>query len=198
MSEWKDLFNGRDLDGWKATGNPDAWGVEDGMIKCTPAKGGNLCTQQQYADFELCLEYKTEPDVNSGVFFRISDLEDCVHTGLEIQILDTHGKQELSKKDSGALYDMVEPEVNAVKPAGEWNSMRVKAQGPAMEIDLNDQRVVTANIDDWHTPGKNADGTENKFTKHAWKDLPKRGHIGLQDHNGIVWFRNIRLRTIEA
>ncbi|MBN1673350.1 MAG: DUF1080 domain-containing protein [Kiritimatiellae bacterium] len=196
MSETRELFNGKDLTGWKATGNPGAWGVEDGMIKCTPAKGGNLCTEAQYGDFELTLEYKTEPKVNSGVFFRISDLKDCVHTGLEIQILDTHGKTELGAHDSGALYDMLAPKVNAVKPAGEWNTMRIMANGPKMEIDLNGRRVVEASIDDWNTPGKNPDGTPNKFVKHAWKDLPKRGHIGLQDHNGVIWFRNIRLREL--
>ena len=196
MSETRELFNGKDLTGWKATRNPDAWGVEDGMIKCTPAKGGNLCTEDQFGDFELELEYKTEPQVNSGVFFRIVDLNDCVHTGYEIQILDTHGKQELGTHDSGALYDMLAPRVNAVKPAGEWNSMRIRAQGAEVQVDLNDQRVIEANVDDWDTPGKNPDGTDNKFTKHAWKDLPKRGHIGLQDHNGVIWFKNIRIKQL--
>ena len=193
--EWKDLFDGSTLAGWKATGNADAWSVDDGMIKCTPNKGGNLCTEEQYGDFELLLEYKTEPKTNSGVFFRISDLADCVHTGFEIQILDTHGKEEMGSHDSGALYDLVAPKVNAVKPAGEWNTMRVQAKGKDIEVDLNETRVVEADIDLWDTAGKNPDGTPNKF-KYAWKDMPKRGHIGLQDHNGEIWFRNIRLREL--
>lgn len=193
---WLDLFNGQDLTGWKAIGNADAWSVDNGTIKCTPAKGRLLCTVEQFNDFELDLEYKTEPEVNSGVFFRISDLEDCVHTGLEVQILDTIGKEELTNKDAGALYDMLAPRLNAVKPAGQWNRLRILAKGPIVEVDLNAQRVLDVNIDDWDTPGKNPDGSTNKFVKHAWKDLPKRGHIGLQDHNGVAWFRNIRLKVL--
>jgi len=190
MSTCKKLFDGQTLSGWTATGNPDGWVVEDGMIKCLAEKGGYLATEDQFEDFELHLEYRTLPDVNSGVFFRWSDLADPVHTGLEIQILDTHGKTELCKKDSGALYDLVAPKVNAVKPAGQWNTLRLKCQGPMIEVDLNGLRVLDVDIDAFDTAGMSPDGAPNKF-KYAWKDMPRRGHIGLQDHNGVIWFRNL-------
>jgi len=195
MGEWKDLFDGQTLNGWQATGNAEGWTVEDGAIKCLAQKGGYLATNEQFGDFELTLEYKTEPDVNSGVFFRWSDLEDPVHTGLEIQILDTYGKEPMGKHDSGALYDLVPPKANAVRPAGEWNEMRLKCQGPLTEVDLNGQRILDIDIDDYDTPGQSPDGEPNKF-KYAWKDLPRRGHIGLQDHNGVIWFRNLRVREL--
>lgn len=195
MADWQELFDGDTLGGWTATGNAEGWTVEDGCIKCLAQKGGYLATNGQFEDFEMTLEYRTEPDVNSGIFFRWSDLKDPVHTGLEIQILDTYGKEDLGKHDSGALYDLVPPGVNAVLPAGEWNQVRLKCLGPMTEFDLNGQRVLDVNIDDYDTPGKGPDGEPNKF-KYAWKDLPRRGHLGLQDHNGVIWFRNIRVREL--
>jgi len=195
MGDWLELFDGETLNGWQATGNADGWTVEDGCIKCLAQKGGYLASDEKFEDFEMTLEYKTLPDVNSGIFFRWSDLKDPVHTGLELQILDTYGKTELNKHDSGALYDLVPPAANAVRPAGKWNQTRLKCAGPLIEFDLNGQRVLDVDIDAFDTPGKCPDGEASKF-KYAWKDLPKRGHIGLQDHNGVIWFKAIRIREL--
>lgn len=206
MADTIELFNGTDLTGWQDHKHPELWTVEDGMIVGTSEVGkmSNLSTVEQYSDFELELEYLADPAVNSGVFLRVSDLNDEVHTGLEIQILDTYGKEPpLSAHDCGALYDMVAPSENAVRPAGEWNRMRMTCKGPIVEVELNGRRVVKANLDLFDTPGKNPDGTDNKF-KYAWKTMPRTGHIGLQTHGAMdktsgpkTRFRNIRLTEIE-
>src|SRR5687768_8150979 len=86
---WKLLFDGRTLDGWKATGNSQGWLVQDGTIFCAAMRGGYLHTVDQYDDFVLALDYKVAPRVNSGVFFRWSDLKDPVHTGIEMQVYDS-------------------------------------------------------------------------------------------------------------
>jgi len=204
MSEWRELFNGVNLDGWEDFKNPHLWSVEDGTIVGVAElkKMSNLSADAQFGDFELSLEYNADPKVNSGVFVRVSDLANEVHTGLEIQILDSYDTETPDKHDSGALYDMIAPKVNAVRPAGEWNVYRIVCQGPLLTIDLNGQRTVDANLDDFHTVGLNPDGTKNKF-KHAWKTMPRRGHIGLQTHPGIgkisgvkIRFRNIRVREL--
>ena len=205
MANTIELFNGSDLTGWRDHKNPDLWTVEDGMIVGTTEAGkmSNLSTIEQYEDFMLELEYNADAQVNSGVFLRVSDLEDEVHTGLEIQILDTFGKEApLSRNDSGALYDLVAPTENAVRPAGEWNRMRITCDGSLVEVVLNGRAVVEANLELFDTPGINPDGSNNKF-KYAWKTMPRKGHIGLQTHGPMdrsvgrkIRFRNFHLHNL--
>ena len=196
MTEAIELFNGRDLTGWEDHKNPHLWTVEDGMIVGISEAGkmSNLSTQAQYGDFELRLEYNADAKVNSGVFLRVSDLDDEVHTGLEIQILDTYGKElPLDRGDSGALYDMIAPSANALKPAGEWNQMRMRCDGPQVAVELNGVQVVDADLDLFDTPGQNPDGSSNKF-KYAWKTMPRAGHIGLQTHAGMGGVSDVKIR----
>ena len=196
MTEAIELFNGRDLTGWEDHQNPHLWTVEDGMIVGISEAGkmSNLSTQAQYGDFELRLEYNADAKVNSGVFLRVSDLDDEVHTGLEIQILDTYGKElPLDRGDSGALYDMIAPSANALKPAGEWNQMRMRCDGPQVAVELNGVQVVDADLDLFDTPGQNPDGSSNKF-KYAWKTMPRTGHIGLQTHAGMGGLSDVKIR----
>ena len=196
MTEAIELFNGRDLTGWEDHQNPHLWTVEDGMIVGISEAGkmSNLSTQAQYGDFELRLEYNADAKVNSGVFLRVSDLDDEVHTGLEIQILDTYGKElPLDRGDSGALYDMIAPSANALKPAGEWNQMRMRCDGPRVAVELNGVQVVDADLDLFDTPGQNPDGSSNKF-KYAWKTMPRAGHIGLQTHAGMGGLSDVKIR----
>ena len=196
MTEAIELFNGRDLTGWEDHKNPQLWTVEDGMIVGISEAGkmSNLSTQAQYGDFELRLEYNADAKVNSGVFLRVSDLDDEVHTGLEIQILDTYGKElPLDRGDSGALYDMIAPSANALKPAGEWNQMRMRCDGPRVAVELNGVQVVDADLDLFDTPGQNPDGSSNKF-KYAWKTMPRAGHIGLQTHAGMGGLSDVKIR----
>ena len=196
MTEAIELFNGRDLTGWEDHKNPHLWTVEDGMIVGISEAGkmSNLSTQAQYGDFELRLEYNADAKVNSGVFLRVSDLDDEVHTGLEIQILDTYGKEPpLDRGDSGALYDMIAPSANALKPAGEWNQMRMRCDGPQVAVELNGVQVVDADLDLFDTPGQNPDGSSNKF-KYAWKTMPRAGHIGLQTHAGMGGLSDVKIR----
>lgn len=190
---WRELFNGRDLSGWAATGDAAGWDVDGGCIRCRAERGGYLYTLDRFEDFELSLEYRTEPRCNSGVFFRWSDLQDPVNTGLEIQILDTWG-QEQDRHSSGALYDLVAPAQDVARPAGEWNRMLLTCRGPRMRLEQNGLHAWDVDVDDYDTPGRCPDGTPNKY-RYAWKEMPRLGHVGLQDHGGVCWFRNLRVRT---
>lgn len=189
------LFDGTTLEGWAATKYPEGWLVRDGLLVCKGESSGYLHTIEQFENFVLRLEYRTAPGANSGIFFRWSDLQDPVHTGLEMQILDTYGQETMQRNSAGALYDLVAPSSNAVRPAGEWNVASVRCEGSRIWLELNGTVVVDADIDQWTTAGQNPDGSPNKF-KYAWRDMPRSGHIGLQDHGGYVEFRNVKLAVL--
>ena len=192
---WISLFDGKTLNGWGATGDPKGWTVDDGCILCTVQGGQYLYTKEQFADFVLAIDFRTEPKVNSGIFLRWGDLKDAVHTGIEIQILDTHGKTPTTTHDCGAIYDLVAPTRNTCKPAGEWNHAVITCNKSMLSVELNGEKIAEMDVDRWTTAGLNPDGTKNKF-RYALKDFPRRGHIGLQDHGGRIWFRNIKLKQL--
>ncbi len=190
--EWKVLFDGKSLDGWvDAKGEPTKWALEDGTLARVP-KTDYVWHKDTYGDFVLELEFKVSKGCNSGVFFRTNP-SDPVQKGFEIQVMDSAGKADPGKHDAGALYDASAPAVNAVKPAGEWNTLRVEAKGPNLVIHLNGQKVQDLNLDEWKEANKNPDGSQNKFGT-ALKDLPREGRIGFQDHGHPVWYRNVRIK----
>jgi hypothetical protein len=190
---WRELFNGRDLSGWR-TNVTNSWVVKDGAITWKDA-AVDLWTVEQFGDFDLELEFKCSAGCNSGVFIRTADPANNVQTGLEVQIWDSVGVKKLEKHHCAAIYDAIAPSVNAEMPVGEWNRLRIVARGSVVQVHLNGQLVTDADLDRWVEAGKNPDGTANKF-KQALKDFPRRGHIGLQDHHKMVQFRGIRIREI--
>ena len=189
------MFDGKTLTGWSMTGKAEGWIVEDGCILCAVQGGRYLYTLDQYDDFVLSIDFKTEKGANSGVFFRWADLNDPVHTGIEMQILDTYGRDPTRKNDCGAIYDILAPTRNTCKPAGEWNTAVITCDDNLISIELNGEKIVEMDLNRWTEAGKNPDGTKNKF-KYANKDIARKGHIGLQDHGGKVWFRNIKLKPL--
>ena len=192
------LFDGESLDGWSylpAELTP-VWKADpkNGTLGRS-VKGGAIWTDETYGDFVLDLEFKLSKNCNSGIFIR-TDPSNPVQGGFEIQLYDSHGQAEIDSHDCGALYDAVIPSENAVKPAGDWNQIRVRCQGPLIQVTLNGKRVVNANIDEWTTACLNPNGSKNKF-KTALKDLPRTGHIGFQDHGHNIWFRNVYLKPLK-
>ncbi len=186
------LFDGKSLDGWvDGAGKPTKWIIEDGALARVP-KTGYVWHKDTFGDFVLELEFKVSKGCNSGVFIR-TDPSDPVQKGFEIQVMDSAGKAQPGKHDAGALYDASEPSSNAVKPAGEWNTLRIEAKGPKLVVHLNDQKVQDLDLSLWTKANQNPDGSKNKFGT-ALGDLPHEGRIGFQDHGHPVWYRNIRIR----
>lgn len=193
---WKLLFDGKTLDGWATTGKKEGWEAEEGALACM-LKGGGYCrTIEQFDDFVLSVDFKVSPKCNSGVFFRWSDLKDPVHTGIEMQVLDSFGKEKPTKHDCGAIYDILAPTKNMAKPAGEWQTAVITCKDNLITIALNGEQICEMDLNQWAEAGKNPDGSKNKF-KYAYKDLPRKGHIGFQDHGHRVWYRNIKLKPLK-
>ncbi|MBN2448223.1 MAG: DUF1080 domain-containing protein [Phycisphaerae bacterium] len=188
---WLPLFDGQNLNGWICS--EGSWAVEDGVM--TRKGGGDIWTELQFADFTLELDFKVSAEANSGVFFRTGDLNDCVQTGIEMQVYDSFGKETPTREDCGAIFDCLAPSKNAVKQAGEWNHTALTCRGSKINIVLNGEPIIDMNLDDWTTAHKNPDGTDNKFNT-AYKDMPRKGYIGFQDHGHDVWYRNVRIKPL--
>jgi hypothetical protein len=145
-------------------------------------------------DFVLDFEYKLSKGCNSGVFLRVGNPSDPVNTGIEIALDDTTGH---GLHDSGALYDLVAPKANAQKPAGEWNRMVIRAEGPTITVAINGEEVSKLNHDEWTEGGKRPDGSRHKFGNVAIRDLNQKGYLGFQDHGQDAWFRNVTLDVLD-
>ncbi len=196
---WKLLFDGKTTNGWRGYKKeqvPGGWQVVDGSL-VRAGGGGDIVTVEQYADFELKLEWKVAPGGNSGIMYRVT--EDCrapYETGPECQVLDNakhrDGKNPLTS--AGALYGLYAPPKDVSKPPGEWNRVRILLKGAHVEHWLNDVKVVEAEIGsaDW-----NKRIGESKFKK--WPKFGKnpKGHIDLQDHGDRVEYRNIKIRVLK-
>jgi len=184
----KPLFNGQDLAGWNGK-----WLIEDGALAWQ--KGvGDIWTTEKFGNFVLDLEFKVAKNTNSGIFIRTGDPKDCVQTGIEIQVFDSAGKQP-TKYSCGAVYDCLAPSAQPDKPAGEWNHIVITANKNKLQVVMNEKQIIDMDLDQWTEPQKNPDGKANKFKK-AVKDFPREGYIGLQDHGGACWYRNIKIKQL--
>ena len=176
------LFNGKDTRGWVLMHGGE-WEVSDGVLvgkngtnwTTNPEKSGSwLRTARQYDNFVLELEYAINQRGNSGIFFRSDLAKNPAFTGYEMQIVDDHGRKP-TKGSTGGLYDVVAATKNMSRPAGEWNQVKISAQGQHIQIWLNGEQVV------------NFQGTR-----------ATNGYIGLQAHDrhSVVKFRNIRITEL--
>jgi hypothetical protein len=186
--DWVKMYNGRDLSGWQTSGNwlPQKDGIL--LIKPRPGEkgwqryGDYLWSNKKYKNFVLHVEYKYPPGGNSGIFFRVGDLENPVQTGIEAQILDsTKKKGKVGPHDHGGIIRTVGASKNMSKSPGEWNTMVVRCKSHHLQVELNGEKIVDILLD-----------------KSPMKDRPLEGYIGLQDHGepNNLYFRNIKLKKI--
>lgn len=176
MSEWNDLFNGIDLSGWRMrhTDKDHAWAVEDGLLVNTDS-AVDIVTEDDFGDFDLHIEYMFPEDSNSGIYLR---------GRYELQILDSLGKTYDYPAENGAIYNFKRVDMEATKPAGEWQIMDINLVGMVLTVDLNGQRIhdqVTL---------------ENPTGGQLFNDNELSGPLMLQGDHGPVSFRNMRIRQL--
>ena len=196
---WRSLFDGRTGAGWRAyrgTELPTGWQVVDGALTRV-AQGGDIVTVDEYANFDLVLDWKVEAGGNSGVFYRATEETEAIYENApEMQVLDDarHRDGQSPLTSAGAVYGLYPAPRGVVKPAGEWNHARIVLKGNHVEHWLNGQKVVDAEL--W-SPDFTARHAKSKFTQ--WPPYAKaaRGHIALQDHGDWVAYRNVRIRELK-
>ncbi len=202
-SEWRVLFDGSSLSAWKKYNGdevPGKWTVEESTLHLDQSRRsrGDIITREQFADFELELEWKIAPCGNSGIFLRVAegDYRWPYETGPEMQVLDNSCHPDARaglNRTAGSCYGLYPPTADVTRPAGEWNQVRIVAQGSLVKFWLNAELVVAFDLasEDFHSRVENS-----KFRE--WPDFATRprGHVGLQDHGNDVWYRNIRIREL--
>lgn len=188
QGEWVDLLPENNLSKhWTTTGN---WNIdEEGVVVLEPREGESgwsrwdayLWSNDQYEDFEIKFDYRPEKKSNSGFYFRVGDKDDPVAQGIEVQLYDSHGKEDgkLTDHDSGGVIPGVPPKKNAAKPAGQWNQFHITVKDNQLTVRLNGQVVNQLDLD---TPPLNT--------------RPETGYIGFQDHALPLALRNIQIREL--
>lgn len=138
------LFNGKDLKGWKVNGT-EKWYVENGELICEsgPDKQyGYLTTDKFYKNFDLTLQFKQESNGNSGVFFR-STVDGTKVSGWQVEVAPPN-------HDTGGIYEsygrnwlvQIPDEKEGYLKMGEWNTLRIRAEGDNTKTWLNGNEMV--------------------------------------------------------
>jgi Domain of Unknown Function (DUF1080) len=199
---WRPLFDGKTTAGWrgfKTKTLPAGWRVVDGALTRV-AQAGDIASEEEFQDFELALEWKVAPGGNSGIFYRVSEapeLEYVWQSGPEMQVLDDarHKDGQRPETSAGACYGLYPAPRGVVRPAGEWNQVRILVQGNHVEHWLNQRKVVEYELGspDWQERVR-----RSKFAEMPRYGREPRGHLALQDHGDWVAYRNIRIRVLGA
>lgn len=206
-SEWITLFDGTNFDNWRGYGTDSMypeWSIDGDAMMFTPSEEGgkNIITKDTFTNFVLSLEWKISEVGNSGIFWGVFEdpkYNEAYQTGPEIQVLDNerHPDAKANPKfhQAGALYDMVQPEYDVCKPAGEWNLCEISINHNTNEgsVTLNGTKIVKFPV---HGEAWDALVQNSKFKD--WEGFGKHqtGHIGLQDHSDKVWFKNIKIKNL--
>jgi len=202
---WTLLFDGKTTSGWrnyKSNKASDRWKVSNGELyldKAVTAGTGDIITDKEYKDYELSVDWKIAACGNSGIIFNVVEdakYENTYNTGPEMQVLDNscHPDAKIIKHRAGDLYDLISCSKETVKPAGEWNQVRIISKNAQMEFWLNGTKVVQFTM---HTPEWDAMVAKSKFNTMPGFGKALKGHIALQDHGDAVWFRNIKIREVK-
>jgi hypothetical protein len=185
--EWIELFNGKNLDGWKVSENPTSFKVEDGVIKVDGPRAHAFYEGQvenhDFKNFELLVEVKTMPKANSGIFFHtVYQEKGWPNKGYEVQVNQSHSDW----RKTGSLYsfnDVRDVYVND----GDWYTEHIIVNGYQVTVKINDKIVME--YDESEDKNRPADVGERKID---------RGTIALQAHDpeSVIYYKSVKIKIL--
>lgn len=196
---WKLLFNGKDLSGWRirdSAAAPTGWVIRDSALSYGGKGPTSILSTEAYGDFELTMEWKVGIGDDAGVYLRVWNEKSAPsRVSPEVQLVDnlfnTAGME--PKQSAGACNNLYPPAFDATSPLGQWNRLKVVANGKKVTHWLNDRKVVEYEIgsEDW----------KNRLARSTLKDYPDlgsgdRGFVGLQQVSMSTRFRNLKIRPL--
>jgi hypothetical protein len=207
---WKLLFDGSTTNGWRGAYKerfPDhGWEIKDGVLSILSSEGkestngGDVVTNEEFADFELSFEFKITEGANSGVKYYVTEKENNQGSaiGLEYQILDDvrHPDAKLGRNGNrtlSSLYDLVPGKNKRPNTIGEWNMGRIISKGKHVEHWLNGFKVL-----EYDRGSKDFRDLVALSKYKVWENFGEapKGRILLQDHGNNVSFRSIKIRNL--
>ncbi|WP_375324467.1 DUF1080 domain-containing protein [Flagellimonas sp. GZD32] len=168
------VFNGKDLSGWHVDGDKNQWMVKDGILT-SPESGSNFITDQKFQDFKLHAEFRFPKGSNSGIYLR---------GRYEVQIVDSEGL-EPSDIYIGGVYGFLEPNQNAGKPGGEWQTYDITLIGNRVTIELNGKTIISDAV----IPGITGGALDSKEGEP--------GPFMIQGDHGPVEFRSFEVTPLK-
>jgi hypothetical protein len=183
--QWQSLFDGKTLDGWKASENKDTFSVRDGMIVVHGPRSHLFyvgpVNDADFTNFEFKAQVMTHQGSNSGIYFHTEYQETgWPNKGYECQVNSTH----TDPKKTGGLYGVQDVMDNAPSTDGEWFDYYIRVEGKHVIIRINDKTTVS-----WTEP---ADWPQTSGRKISHGTFALQGH----DPNSIVYYKNIMVRPL--
>lgn len=211
-SGWISLFDGLSIRNWHTYGKKKpgtAWNIDSFSIHLKPgskngyqtAGGGDLLCNDTFSNFDLKLEWRIGKKANSGIIIFVQEdtakYMETWNTGPEMQVCDKDSNEDAHslKHEAGDLYDLISARVMAAKPAMEWNQVEIVSNNQKLDLYLNDVHITSTVL--WNENWKKLIA-ESKFNNMPGFGSFHSGHIALQDHGEEVWYRNIKIKKIQA
>ena len=186
--KWQSLFDGKTLDGWKASENKDTFSVRDGMIVVNGARSHLFYTgpvnNAHFKNFEFKADVMTTKGSNSGIYFHTAYQETgWPDKGFECQVNTTHS----DRKKTGGLYNVQDVMDNAPSKDDQWFHYYIKVEGSHVIIKINGKTTV-----DWTQP-ENWEPPKGMAGRKIGE-----GTVALQGHDpkSLVYFKNIMIRAL--
>lgn len=206
---WVALFDGSNTQAWRefhGTAFPaDGWKVENGTLLHIEGDGrsgragGDLTSRDVFRNFEFAADWCLQPGGNSGVKYLVVEANSPPASrsafGLEYQLIDdlAHPDAKQDNRKTAGIYDVAAPGAKTLRPAGQWNHLRIVVNHGQVEQWLNGQKVLAFSLDsqqfkDWVAG--------SKYKGDARYGASREGHIALQEHGSGVAFRNVKVRRL--
>jgi hypothetical protein len=184
------VFDGKSFDGW--AGPIENYEIVDGALRCKDGKGGTIYTRDEYADFQVRLDFKLPPSGNNGLAIRYPGSGDTAYVGMcELQVLDSEHPN-YAKLDQrqyhGSAYGMVAAHRGYLRETGEWNYQEVTVRGSTIRVETNGTVILDCDL-----------SMVEEFmagSPHPGKDRTS-GHFGFAGHSDPVEYRNIAIRKLD-
>jgi hypothetical protein len=170
---WIRMFDGKSLEGWKASERPENWKVEDGAIVGRGDRSHLFYMKEQCENCEFKVTVKINKGGNSGMYFRAEFMTGWPN-GYEAQVNNSHK----DPKRTGSLYNFVDVREQLI-PDDTWWTQHVIANGNHIVIKVND-KVVVDYVDEKNTHSK--------------------GHLALQQHDpgSVVHYKDLMMKKLPA